>query len=237
MESPLPRTILVTGGNRGIGLEACRQLSRQGHRILLTARDLPGGEAAAAALADEGLDVRFHPLDVTSEASITDLQQFVEKDLGRLDVLVNNAGIFLHAEDKGITTLKLETVRATLETNTLAPLRLCQAFLPLMRKQKYGRIVNVSSGMGQIARLREISSAYRLSKTALNAVTIMLAAAVREPDILINACHPGWVRTGMGGDSAPRSVNEGADTIVWLATLPAGGPHGGFFEDRQQIAW
>lgn len=233
----LQRIALVTGGNRGIGFEVCRQLADLGYKVILTSRDPLKGEAAASRLVRQGMAVVFHPLDVTSETSILALHQYIVKGFDRLDILVNNAGIFMKNRDKGITTLHLDTLRETMETNCYSPLRLCQVFLPLMKKHRYGRIVNVSSGMGQFAHLAPISSAYRLSKAALNAITIMLAAAVKNKNILINACHPGWVRTGMGGAFAPRSCGQGADTIVWLATLPAGGPHGFFFEDRKKIAW
>lgn len=228
---------LVTGGNRGIGFEVCRQLGRLGYRVLLTARHPDQGPEAAGTLSGEGLDVRFHPLDVTDEESLRALEKFVKQEFGRLDVLVNNAGIYLKGEDNSVMTLSLETLKRTLETNTFAPLRTCQMFIPLMRCNGYGRVVNVSSTMGQHARLRDMSAAYRLSKATLNALTQMIASAVHDKDILVNACCPGWVRTEMGGPSAPRSIEQGADTVVWLATLPAGGPNGKFFQERQEIPW
>jgi len=231
------RLALVTGANRGIGFEVCRQLGRLGLRVILTSRDPAKGQAAARSLVDEGLPVIFHPLDVTSEVSILALRDFVVERFRRLDVLVNNAGIFLKGEDGSVMSLSLDTLRRTLETNTLGALRLCQVFLPLMKKNHYGRVVNVSSGMGRHAQMGNMSAAYRLSKDGLDALTQMLADSIQAGDILVNACSPGWVQTDMGGPSAPLSLAQGADTIVWLATLPEGGPTGGLFEDRQRVDW
>ncbi len=227
---------LVTGANRGIGFEACRQLGRRGYRVLLTSRDPEKGQAATRILSAEALAMDFFPLDVTAEESVAAAEQFVRKCYGRLDVLINNAGIYLK-DDRSISTLSIDILRQTLETNTFGALRTCQAFLPLMKKHHYGRIVNVSSTMGQHARMRNMSAAYRLSKDALNALTQMLADSIHTSDILVNACCPGWVRTEMGGKSAPRTVEQGADTIVWLATLPSGGPTGKFFQDHKEINW
>jgi NAD(P)-dependent dehydrogenase (short-subunit alcohol dehydrogenase family) len=231
------RLALVTGANRGIGLEVCRQLGRLGCQVILTARDPVKGQAAALVLVEEGLPVVFHPLDVTSEESIADLRHYIVHKYHRLDVLVNNAAIFLKGEDGSVMSLGLDTLRRTLETNTFAALRMCQVFLPLMKRHGYGRVVNVSSDMGQHANMRNISAAYRLSKDALNALTQMIADSIKTGDILVNSVHPGWVRTDMGGASASRSVEQGADTIIWLATLPPGGPTGGFFEERKRIDW
>lgn len=230
------RLALVTGGNKGIGFEVCRQLGKLGYRVLLTARNPNKGHQAVAVLLSEDLVVDFCPLDVSQEASIAQVVLFVQQNYKRLDVLVNNAAVHLD-RDQSIATLPLDVLRQTLEINTLGALRLCQEFLPMMKRRRYGRIVNVSSAMGQHARMRANSSAYRLSKDAMNAITQMLADSIQIPDILINACHPGHVRTDMGGKSAPRSVEQGADTIVWLATLPAGGPTGGFFYDRAPLDW
>jgi NAD(P)-dependent dehydrogenase (short-subunit alcohol dehydrogenase family) len=231
------RIALVTGANRGIGFEVCRQLGQLGYRVILTARDPVKGQAAARMLVEEGLPVVFHPLDVTSEESITALRRFVVRKFHRLDVLVNNAAIFLKGEDGSVMSLSLDTLRRTLETNTFAALRMCQVFLPLMKRHGYGRVVNVSSDMGQHASMRNMSAAYRLSKDALNALTQMIADSIQAGDILVNSVHPGWVRTDMGGASASLSVERGADTIIWLATLPQGSPTGGFFEERKRIDW
>ena len=232
----MQRLGIVTGANRGIGFEVCRQLARLDYRVLLTSRDTAKGQASAQTLAEEGLPVLFHQLDVTNEASIAALRKFVVKEFGCLDVLVNNAGIYLKG-DNSVMTLSLDILQRTLETNLFGALRMCQTFIPLMRKNNYGRVVNVSSTMGQHAQMHDMSAAYRLSKDALNALTQMIASSIHGKDILVNACCPGWVQTEMGGPHATRSLEEGADTIVWLATLPSGGPSGGFFKDRKRIEW
>ena len=226
----------VTGANRGIGLAISRQLARQGVHVVLTSRDQAKGMAARDELKREGLDVGYHQLDVTESLSIHRLAEYLRKEYGRLDILVNNAGI---AIDDGTSALKmdLDTVRRTMETNLYGPLRLCQVLVPLMRRPDYGRIVNVSSGMGQLSDMDAGAPSYRMSKTALNALTRILATELRRTNILVNSMCPGWVRTDMGGRGADRSVEEGADTAVWLATLPDDGPTGGFFRDRKPISW
>lgn len=230
------RSALVTGANRGIGFEICRQLAQREIRVILTARDERKGQQAAGRLQKEGLAVQFHQLDVTNEKDIHRLVAFVDSEFGGVEVLVNNAGIY---PDEGVSGLKigLETVRTTMEVNAYGPLRVCQLLIPLMRRRRYGRIVNVSSGSGQLSTMTGTTLAYRISKVSLNAITRVLADEVRGTGILINALCPGWVRTEMGGRSAPRSVEEGADTAIYLATLPANGPTGGFFRDRKPIPW
>jgi NAD(P)-dependent dehydrogenase (short-subunit alcohol dehydrogenase family) len=232
------RVAIVTGANRGIGLEICRQLAKRGGvHVILTARDEKKGKAAAQALRDEGLDVEFHRLDVTSERSARALADFLGKTCGRCDILVNNAGILADPHGTRFLDSRVETYRETLETNVLGPLVVAQALLPLMKKHRYGRIVNVSSGMGQLTDMGTGSPAYRISKTALNALTRILSAEFSGGGILVNSMCPGWVRTAMGGPGAPRSVEQGADTAVWLATLPDGGPSGGLFQDRKPVPW
>jgi NAD(P)-dependent dehydrogenase (short-subunit alcohol dehydrogenase family) len=227
----------VTGGNRGIGFEVCRQLARQGLEVILTARDAKAGAEAVTKLAKEDLKAVFVQLDVDSAASIGRFKQTVEKQWGRLDVLVNNAGILIDADESAMTA-KLDGVRKTAETNVYGPLLLCQAFIPLMLKNGYGRVVNISSGMGQLTDMNGGYLAYRLSKASLNVLTRVFAdEAGNGSGVLINSMAPGWVRTDMGGSSAPRTPEEGADTVVWLATLPESGPTGGFFEDREPIDW
>ncbi|MCK6626197.1 MAG: SDR family oxidoreductase [Anaerolineae bacterium] len=230
------RVAIVTGANRGLGFETCRQLAQQGYQVVLTSRDKAKGQAAAETLRRAGGSIVYHPLDVTSEESISQLRDFVARELGRADVLVNNAALYLD-EGRDVLEVELEVFRTTIETNVYGPLLLCQQFVPLMLKQNYGRVVNVSSGSGQLSSMGSDTPAYAMSKTALNALTLMLAQRVKGRNILVNAVCPGWVRTDMGGVYAPRSVEEGADTIVWLATLPAGGPNGGFFRDRHRIEW
>jgi NAD(P)-dependent dehydrogenase (short-subunit alcohol dehydrogenase family) len=230
------RLALITGANRGIGYEIGRQLARHGLRVLLTARDERRGRQAAEPLRTAGLDVHFHQLDVTDAESIGRTVSFCEKELGGADVLVNNAGVYPDEDVHGLS-IDLETVRRTMEVNTYGPLRLSQVVIPQMRRRGYGRIVNVSSGAGAFSEMTGGTLAYRLSKVGLNAITRVLADEVRGTGILINAMCPGWVRTEMGGRFAPRSVEEGADTAVYLAMLPDGGPTGGFFRDRKPIPW
>ena len=231
------RIALVTGGNRGIGLEICRQLARNGLSVVLTARDASTGKASAKALQDEGLSVEFQRLDVTSCRSIHACVAAVAGRRGRIDVLVNNAGIMNDPRGSRFLDSKLDTYRDTLETNLYGPLQLAQAVVPLMKAERYGRIVNVSSGQGQLAEMGAGTPAYRISKTALNALTRIVAAEFHGSNILVNSMCPGWVRTAMGGESAPRTPEQGADTALWLATLPDDGPTGGFFRDRQPIPW
>jgi NAD(P)-dependent dehydrogenase (short-subunit alcohol dehydrogenase family) len=225
---------LVSGGNRGIGLEVCRQLGRLGYTVLLGARDPDKGEEAAGALRGEGLDVTALRLDITSEGDVSRLGE-----LARVDTLVNNAAIAPDRAHPDTSALHVPTelVRLGFEVNTLGPYRICQQIVPIMQRQGYGRIVNVSTGMAQLAEMNGHSPGYRLSKTALNALTRILADELRGTNILANSVDPGWVKTDMGGPSAPLSTEEGAETIVWLATLPDGGPTGGFFKKKKQISW
>jgi NAD(P)-dependent dehydrogenase (short-subunit alcohol dehydrogenase family) len=235
------RVALVTGANRGLGFEVARQLSRAGLKVLLTSRDGLSGKAAADKLLAEGADVAYFPLDVTKGESVRRASEYISNSFGRLDVLVNNAGVLLEGSpaypQKGVLELSLEAVRASMETNVYGALRLCQALVPLMRRHRYGRIVNVSSSMAQLSSMKGGSAAYRMSKTALNALTRVLAAELENDPILINAVDPGWVRTRMGGTAAPRTPAEAAEGIVWAATLEDDGPSGGFFLDGQPLDW
>ncbi len=236
MEKSERRIAAITGANRGIGLEICRQLARKGMHVILTSRDEAKGRAAREALAAEGLDVSYHPLDVTDPTSVQRLADFVRREHGGLDILVNNAGIGID-DQSSLLDADLAVIRSTLDTNLYGPLLLCQALVPQMKQRGYGRVVNLSSGMGQLSEMGSGSPAYRISKTALNALTRILAAELRGTNVLVNAMCPGWVRTDMGGPSAPRSVEQGADTAVWLAMLPDTGLQGGFFRDREEIPW
>jgi NAD(P)-dependent dehydrogenase (short-subunit alcohol dehydrogenase family) len=228
---------VVTGANRGIGFEICNQLARRGVRVVLTGRDPAKGKAACKSLSDAGLPVVFHRLDVTSLRSVSALAAFVARTLGRADILVNNAGVMRDPRGTRFVDSRLETYRATFDTNIFGPLLVTQALLPLMLKRSYGRIVNMSSGLGQLAEMGNSTPAYRISKTALNALTRIVAAETAGTNVLVNSACPGWVKTDMGGPGATRTVVEGADTPVWLAMLPADGPTGGYFRDRKSIPW
>jgi NAD(P)-dependent dehydrogenase (short-subunit alcohol dehydrogenase family) len=230
------RVALVTGANRGIGQAIARGLAERQFTVLLAARRLAEAEAAALPLDVAGWDVEPCQLDVTDPASVEALHARVSATHGRLDVLVNNAGAHYDTSQQAASA-DLALVQAALDVNLLGPWRLCEAFIPLMRRHRYGRIVNLSSGAGAFAEAGPGTPAYSVSKAALNMLTVKLAAELRGSGILVNAACPGWVRTRMGGASAPRTPEQGADTPLWLAALPAGGPTGGFFRDREPISW
>jgi NAD(P)-dependent dehydrogenase (short-subunit alcohol dehydrogenase family) len=236
MESTNKKIAIVTGANRGIGLETCRQLSQKGIITILTSRDENFGKKAIASLSKEGGDLLYHQLDVSDSGSVAGLKDFVSEKFKRCDILVNNAGVFL---DRGVSIFDLpqKILQETLEINFFGALKMCREFLPMMQEIGYGRIVNVSSGMGSIASMGGGSAAYKLSKLAMNGMTRIMADEIKDDNIKINTMAPGWVRSDMGGANAPRSLAQGADTISWLATLPDDGPSGGFFEDRAPAAW
>ncbi len=227
------RVALVSGGNRGIGLEVCRQLSEQGVTVVIGSRDEERGRAAAEGL--EG-NVLPHQLDVSDAGSVDRMGAFLEDRFGRLDVLVNNAAISNDDGQNGVDA-DLDRVKEALEANLFGAWRLCKMAIPLMRRNGYGRIVNVSTGLAALEDMGGGSPGYRVSKTALNALTRILASELRGSGILVNAVNPGWVQTDMGGSGATRSVEEGAEALVWAATLPNSGPTGGFFRDRQPVPW
>jgi NAD(P)-dependent dehydrogenase (short-subunit alcohol dehydrogenase family) len=227
--------VVVTGGNRGIGLEICRQLAARGAQVVLTARKRAAADAAVKKLAAQQLAVAFHVLDVTDGNSIVALRDFLQDTCGHLDVLINNAGIIAKAEASALT-VELATIRDTLETNALGPLHLAQTLLPLLKRGASPRIVNMSSGMGALGDSDGGYAAYRISKTALNAVTAILAAELRGT-IAVNAVCPGWVKTDMGGPHAARDVADGADTAVWLALDAPAKLTGKFVRDRKVIPW
>ncbi len=226
-----PQVALVTGANRGIGLEVCRQLAQQGYTVVLGSRDLAKGEAAAAGSSA----ILPHQLDVTDPASIERVRDWVDKEFGQLDVLVNNAGILYDTWQRAANA-DLAQVHEALETNLFGAWRMIQAFLPLLRRSRHARFVNVSSEVGALAELGSGTPAYSLSKVALNALTIMLAADLKRDHILVNAVCPGWVATDMGG-AGGRPVAKGAASVVWAATLPDDGPTGGFFRDGKPLRW
>ena len=211
----MKRIALVTGSTRGIGREVARQLAARGDEVIVVGRKL---------------------LDVSDPRSVEAMGERVEREYGRLDVLVNNAAILLD-EGKSIVDVDPRDFEETWRVNVFGAFLMTQRFAPLLRKGGHGRVVNVSSGAGQLSSMTGYAPSYSTSKAALNAITILFANALRRDGVLVNCADPGWVRTDMGGSSAPRSVEEGADTIVWLASLPDGGPTGGFFHDRKRIAW
>jgi NAD(P)-dependent dehydrogenase (short-subunit alcohol dehydrogenase family) len=231
------RIAVVTGANRGIGYEISRRLGAEGIHIIVASRDPTKGEEAVARLRSGGAGAEFIRLDVVNEEDVAALANHIEKNFGAADILVNNAGVMIDPKGNRLLDAELNTFQKTLDTNFYGPLRLIKALGPGMREANYGRIVNLSSGLGQLTDMGSGTPAYRVSKTALNALTRILASDFIGIDVLVNSMCPGWVRTDMGGPNATRSVGEGADTAVWLATLPEGGPSGGFFRDRRQIPW
>ena len=227
------RVALVSGGNRGIGLEVCRQLAGRGLTVIMGSRDEEQGRSAAAGLPD-GVVVR--QLDVADSGSVEKLSRSVEEEFGRLDVLVNNAAISNDEGQRGADA-DLDRVKEALEANLFGAWRLCELAVPLMRRNNYGRIVNVSTGLAALDDMGGGYPGYRVSKTALHALTRILASELRGSGILVNAVNPGWVQTEMGGSGATRPVEEGAEALVWAATLPNNGPTGGFFRDRIPVSW
>jgi len=227
--------IVVTGGNRGIGFEICRQLAARGARVVLTARKPAAGAAAVKKLAAQKLTVEFHPLDFTDGKGIAALGDFLKDRYGRLDVLINNAGIIAKGDAPGLK-VDLTATRATLETNALGPLHLAQMLVPLLKRSKSARIVNMSSGMGALSDNDGGYAAYRISKTALNAVTAILAAELRGT-VAVNSVCPGWVKSDMGGPNADRDVAQGADSAMWLALDAPQKLSGNFVRDRKAIPW
>jgi len=244
------KVALITGANKGIGLETARQLGKLGITVLVGARDLKKGEAAAADLKKDGVDARAVKLDVDDPSDHTTAASWIGKEFGHLDILVNNAGVLLDPSDRSggdntTATISPELLRQTFETNVFATVALTQTLLPLLKKSAAGRIVNLSSVLGSITLHATKGSpiyekkafAYDASKTALNAFTVHLAHALRDTKIKVNSAHPGWVKTDMGTDAAPMGIVDGAKTSVWLATLPDDGPSGGFFHMQDSLPW
>lgn len=229
------RVALVTGANRGIGLEVCRQLAAQSFTVLLGSRDAEKGRAAAKQIGRGDGTIEAVHLDVTDQASIDTTRAAISERYGRLDVLINNAAIAYDTDQRAVS-VDLEHVRRALDTNLFGAWRMCQACLPLLRRSAHGRIVNVSSEGGSLASMGGGTPAYSTSKVALNALTRMLAAELRSAGILVNSVCPGWVATDMGGPGG-RPVAEGAASVVWAAMLPDSGPTGGFFRDGKLLAW
>ncbi len=235
---------LVTGSSHGIGLEVCRQLSKHGMTVILTARELEKAQVAVQPLIAEKLDVRPFALDVTQDESVHQLAAALERDFGRVDVLVNNAAAFVDWSEKA-TTADLKASHALLETNLYGTWRVTQIMLPLIRKSKHGRIVNVSSGAGShgdqqfgLTTGHGSVASYGISKAAINALTSKFAAELEGTGILVNSACPGLTATAPGMEAmGARPVNQGAASVVWAALLPDDGPNGGFFRDGKPLPW
>lgn len=223
---------LVTGSYKGIGLQIVKELLAKNYHVIMTAKDLSKAEPVFLKLKSSHQNLSLYQLDVRDMKNIDTVIHTIELEFNRLDVLINNAGVFSTPETSQSSP---EEVLNTFNTNTLAPFYLCQMAIPLMKKNNYGRIVNISSGMGQLSEMEQGYPAYRISKTALNAVTKIFSK--EHKNILVNSVCPGWVRTDMGGPNAPRDVVKGAQTPVWLATLKDNGPTGKFFRDLEEIPW
>jgi NAD(P)-dependent dehydrogenase (short-subunit alcohol dehydrogenase family) len=231
------RVALLTGANKGLGLEIARQLGKQGITVVLSARG-DKAKKAAEILKAEGIDAHPLSLEVTDAADIAALPDYFEKTFGRLDILVNNAGVLLDAEGDSVDVL-----RRTYEVNVFAPHAITKALLPLLKKSPAGRVVNQSSILGSIENIASggagkwIVPAYSSSKAALNMLSVVLAQDLKQTKVKVNAAHPGWVKTDMGGDAAPLGVEEGAKTAVMLATLPDDGPSGTFTHAGKELPW
>lgn len=249
--SELARVALVTGGNRGIGLEICRGLAKEGYRVVMTGRDEANLRHAKADLAAEGLKVDTIMLDVT-DANMVDIKHgenidgnfigdWIKRKYGRCDVLINNAGVVPDGSIQETPKSMLDTDRAAyelgFETHFYGPMAIIRGVLPMMREQNYGRIVNVSTGMARLSSIEAGWPAYRTSKVAMNALTAILAKELEGSNIQVNSASPGWVKTRMGGEQAELTAAEGADTILWLAMHEDGGPNGGFFANRERTDW
>jgi NAD(P)-dependent dehydrogenase (short-subunit alcohol dehydrogenase family) len=237
---------LITGANKGIGFETARQLGQQGMTVLVGARDARKGEEAAEKLRQEKIDAHPLTIDVSQADSIKAAAQQVERDYGRLDVLINNAGLMLDEKEKKVSEQSLETWRETFETNVFGLIATTQAFLPLLRKSEAGRIVNLSSILGSITLHAKPGSpiyeskayaSYNVSKSAVNAYTVQLAYELKDTNIKVNAAHPGWVKTEMGGEGATMEIEDGAKTSVALATIGADGPNGAYLHMGEALPW
>lgn len=235
------RTALVTGANRGLGFETARQLGRLGYLVVLAARDKSKAGNAAETLQGEGLDVVPHELDLTSAESTAALAR-----IDPVDVLINNGAVMVESDENPLAAgllsrsaldVEPDLLREAFDTNTLGAYRVIQAIAPGMRNRGYGRIVNVSSGLGQLNEMGGGYPAYRVSKAGLNALTRIFAAELRDAGVLVNSVCPGWVKTDMGGSHAQLEPERGVETIVWAATLPDDGPTGGFYRSKSLIPW
>ncbi len=237
------KVALVTGANRGLGLGCATKLAEMGYQVCLVGRKANELEKITSDLKAKGYKAGFLLADVSKEDEIKKLKSAFDKNYSHLDILINNAGVFSETMDFSKPELVLASLvdskilKETFETNTLSAYRMIQAFLPLFKKQGSGKIVNVSSGLGQLSEMDANWPAYRISKTALNAVTKIFAAEVKDTKIKINSVCPGWVKTDMGGAGATRELEEGVNSILWPALIDDNGPTGGFFRDGKAISW
>jgi NAD(P)-dependent dehydrogenase (short-subunit alcohol dehydrogenase family) len=239
------RIALITGANKGIGFETAKQLGRQGVTVLIGARDESRGRASADALRKEKIDAHFVQLEVTNPKSIAAAAAQIDKQFGRLDILINNAAVMKQGADGNASTTTVDVLRETFEANFFGLVAVTQAFLPLIRKSPAGRIVNLTSILGSIAEHADPNSGvynakitgYDTSKAAVNMFTNHLAHELKGTKVKVNAAHPGWVKTDMGGEQAPMELVDGAKTSVWLATLPEDGPSGGFYHTQVHMRW
>lgn len=236
---------LITGGNKGIGFETARQLAKTGVHVIIGSRDRKKGVEASLKLQGEGLAVEALSIDVNSQSSIAEAAREVEKKHGRLDILINNAGVMVDALDKKPSEQPLETWRKTFDTNVFGLVATTQAFLPLLKKSPAGRIVNLSSILGSNTLHQDPASsiydfkvpAYNVSKAAVNAWTVQLAYELKDSKIKVNAAHPGHVKTDMGGEAAPMEIVDGAKTSVQLALIGDNGPNGGYVHLGDTLPW
>jgi len=241
------KVAFITGGNRGIGLETARQLAQTGVEVVIGSRDLRKGEAEAAKLRGDGLKVNAIEFDISKQADYKKAYNYFDKKYGKLDILINNAGVSKEGFSNPMTpsTVPPAVLRETFETNFFGLVELTQTLLPLIKKAPEGRIVNLSSILGSLTLHATPGSpiydfkvlAYNSSKTALNQFTVHLAHELRGTKIKVNSAHPGWVKTEMGTDAAPMEIPDGAKTSVQLATLPANGPTGGYFHMGESLPW
>jgi NAD(P)-dependent dehydrogenase (short-subunit alcohol dehydrogenase family) len=231
---------LVTGANRGLGFETSKQLANNGFKVYMGCRDGIKGKVACELLKEEGLNVELLEIDVTKTKEIRSAVDVLKSNNEIPDVIVNNAGVFLEMLSEkvhdSILTVDPVIVLKTIETNTMGPLKLLQALVPYMKEKEDARIINISSEMGQLSEMGPRAPGYRISKTALNALTKILAAELEDTNIAVNSVCPGWVRTQMGGDNATSSISEGVETTIWLATTK-NPPSGKFFRDQKEISW
>jgi NAD(P)-dependent dehydrogenase (short-subunit alcohol dehydrogenase family) len=239
MKNPDPQTqtAIVTGANRGLGLGCVEELLKLGYRVVACARKPQEIKSAVESAKIPTQKLITAALDVSDENSLKNFETFLKHEIKNCHILINNAGIYVDKPGSGPLGTPGADFLKTLMTNLYGPYRLCQIVLPLMQAQKFGRIVNVSSGMGQLSEMGAGFPAYRISKTALNSLTRNLAVELRDSGILVNSVCPGWVKTDMGGREAQREIPEGVKSILWAALLPTGGPTGGYYRDGKSLTW